>query len=311
MDATYAVNESIRETTDGSWILAEKLLLSRQSSPSSSQPSWSDGENSFFVLSEATGPMPESRPLSNTSIIRKVYDAGAASAVWRVGEAFIKVKKLLVPKATREHVTLEFLHHHKASLSFDIPYVHYHAEVDGRYYLVTSRLPGQTLGEAWPGMDERTKQHYVDRIATICEQLAVLKGDSITGVDGHHISDLWLSGFGENDCDPQHLVNNCKDVGMDCSSFVFYHCDLGPGNIVLNLAEDSIAILDWEIAGFVPREWIHTKFYFCSGLDLPFGDEDERVDYRRRMIGGLEAMGSLEVAEKWWAWYKADRVVDS
>ncbi len=33
---------------------------------------------------------------------------------------------------------------------------------------------------------------------------------------------------------------------MDCSSFGFYHCDLGPGNIIVN---DRIGILDWETAG--------------------------------------------------------------
>jgi len=176
----------------------------------------------YSLSSEATGPVSESRPLSETSEIQKVYDAGAISAVWRVGEAFIKVKKVTLPNATREHVTLDYLHR-KASLGFDIPDVYYHAEFDERYYIILSRLPGQTLAEAWPNMDEPTKQDCVDRIATICEQVAAWKGNSVNGVNGNHLSDLFFTKCGaKKNCNPQNIVNNCEELGMDCSSFVFY-----------------------------------------------------------------------------------------
>lgn len=117
---TYPINESIREIDCNSWLIADQLLLSRQPSPSTTRPSWSDGNGSFFVLSEVVGSPSESRPLPESGELQKVYDAGAASAVWRVGEAFIKVKKVIVPKATREHVTLAYLQE-KTPLSFDIP----------------------------------------------------------------------------------------------------------------------------------------------------------------------------------------------
>lgn len=58
---------------------------------------------------------------------------------------------------------------------------------------------------------------------------------------------------------------------MDVSSFLFYHCDLGPGNILADPAKSSIGTADWELAGYVPREWIKTKFNLSSGMDLPVG----------------------------------------
>lgn len=161
----YPINASIWEINSDCWLIAGKLLLSRQCLPSSNQPSWSDGNGRFYVLSEVSRPQSECQPLSEASELRKVYDAGGVSAVWRAGEAFIKVKEVTMPNATREHVTLEYLHR-KGPLGFSIPIVYYHAEFNGRYYIVLGRLPGQTLSEAWPNMDEPTKKHHVRRIAS-------------------------------------------------------------------------------------------------------------------------------------------------
>ena len=215
---------SIQEIDDDSWIIGDRIL-SRRRSPTYG-PKWSDGAGSFYVISDA----------------------------------FCKVK-ILLPSATREHVTLKYLSDKR--LSFATPKVHYHAEHDGRYYIILSRLPGQTLIEAWPHMDETIKQYYVSRIAEICQEMAMWRAHHISGVDGQYLSDQFLSHTrlgSPIDCSPQNLLSNCKDLGMDCSTLTFYHCDLGPGNIIVSLTEGSIGIIDWETAGFVPKEWIRTKF---------------------------------------------------
>ncbi len=97
--------------------------------------------------------------------------------------------KILDPDATREHVTLQNLHA-KRHLSFAIPCIYYHAEHSGRYYIILSRLPGKTLGEAWPALDETAKQHYVSRIVNICKELALWRAGAVSGVDGKHLSDI-------------------------------------------------------------------------------------------------------------------------
>jgi hypothetical protein len=296
------VNESIQEINDNSWVIGDRILLSRRRLPPSGS-AWSDGKGLFYVISEAPYPLPPSRPLSATTHIKKVYDAGGVSAVWSIGDAFCKVK-ILDPDATREHVTLDYLYN-KRPLSFATPYVHYHAEYDGRYYIVLSGLTGQTLAKAWPNIDEAMKQRYVSRVANICKELAVWQADYISGVDGRHLSETYLTRLGQpEDCSPQNLLTNCKGLGMDCSIFVLYHCDLGPGNIIVNLADGSIGIIDWETAGFVPREWIRTKFRVSGGMDLPGSDQELRVDWRRRVQRRLEEEGFPDIADRWMVWWR-------
>lgn len=48
--------------------------------------------------------------------------------------------------------------------------------------------------------------------------------------------------------DREALLDNCTGMGMDTSCLVFYHCDLGPGNIIVEPATRGIGIIDWEIA---------------------------------------------------------------
>ncbi|KAG9230586.1 hypothetical protein BJ875DRAFT_507203 [Amylocarpus encephaloides] len=178
---------------------------------------------------------------SSTHNIQMVHDAGGVSAVWNIGEAFCKVK-ILDQFVTREHVTLSYLHE-RDSLSFAAPHVYHHVEYDGRYYIFLSRLRGQTLSKVWPTMYEATKTNYVFR------------GERICGVDGQNLSDHFLTRLGlSNDCSPQNLLKNCRELGLECSKFYFYHYDLGPGNIIVDTTTQSIGIIDWETAGFVPKE---------------------------------------------------------
>jgi serine/threonine protein kinase len=297
-----AVRDSIREVNASTWLIGDKIILSRQAL-SSSGPSWGDEYYSFYTVSDVSSP-PPSKPLPANSDIRKIYDAGDVAAVWFIGDAVCKIK-IVEPNSTREHVTLGFLRN-QASISFAVPKVYYHAEYDGRYYIIISRISGETLAAAWPNLDEVTKQRCVGRIAQICNELSVWTGESICGVDGRYLSDQYLTKGKPPNISPQHLLGTCKKVGMDCSKLVFYHCDLGPGNIILNAAQEICGIIDWEVAGFVPIEWIRTKFRVSGGMDLPGEDQDSRVDWRRRVQKYMEKEGLPDVAEVWMAWFKAE-----
>ncbi|KAK5682722.1 hypothetical protein LTS10_005852 [Elasticomyces elasticus] len=61
-------------------------------------------------------------------------------------------------------------------------------------------------------------------------------------------------------------------VSQVANIYVFCYCDMGPGNIIVTLADGVVGIIDWETAGFVPKEWIRTKFCVSSGLNLA-GDD--------------------------------------
>lgn len=304
MAARRPVNESLRAIDCQTWLVGDRLLLSRASTTSPGYL-WSDGHGSFYSVSEAPGTPPASQPLSTTSSdpIRLVYDAGGVSAVWEIGNAFLKAKISNSPSTTREHVTLAGV---KAiPPSFAIPDVLYHGEWAGRHYLFLSKVPGQTLVDAWPTMDEVTKCHCVDRVVDICDELGKLQAKHIGGLDGNQLLDPLLIKRGkEEDFSHENLLKSCAELGMDCSAFIFSHCDLGPGNLIID-GDGSLGIIDWEMAGFVPKDWIRTRFCISGGLDLP-GTGDERVDWRRRVQRRLSTRGYVEIADEWMTWWKGE-----
>lgn len=302
------LNESIREINKSSWLISNTLLLTRSSSPPpdktpTDRACWSDSNGGHFALSTAPEPLPDSKPLTeSSSSITRIHAVDNQAAVWRAGEAFIKAHHMDYPHVTREHVTLQFLKDQRPQ-GFEFPDVYYHFEIGSRYFLVISRVPGQLLEEAWPNMDEILRQYYIGKVADVCNYLAAWRGDIISGVDGHQLLECYLIKFNSKMADalsPQQLLKNCTDMSMDVSTLVFYHCDLGPTNLLVDTSTGSLGIIDWELAGYVPIEWVRTKFRLSAGMDFNYGDEHSKKDWRRRVAQHLEKMGYRDVVDAWW-----------
>ncbi|OAQ69813.1 protein kinase-like protein [Pochonia chlamydosporia 170] len=302
------LNESIREVSGNTWLISNSFLLTRSSLPApnnipTEQACWSDGTGGDFVLSPAPEPLPDSRSLAeNSTCISRVHAVDNLAAVWQAGEAFIKAHHMDYPNVTREHVTLQFLRDQQVQ-GFDFPNVHHHFEADSRYFIIVSRVPGQPLDKAWQNLDEAKRQLYVDKVADICNNLAKLKGQRICGVDGHQLLERYLiKGGGRNadDLSPENLLQNCTEMGMDVSQLVFHHCDLGPTNLLVDPTTGSIGIVDWELAGYVPMEWVRTKFRLSAGMDFSHGEDDYKRSWRRSVAQRLDKMGYMDVVDAWW-----------
>ncbi|KAJ5376753.1 hypothetical protein N7509_013639 [Penicillium cosmopolitanum] len=302
------LNESIREVDKSSWLISNTLLLTRSSEPiphkiPTDQAYWSDSNGGHFILSTAPEILPYSKPLAEDSLsISRVHAVDNQAAVWKAGEAFIKAHHMDYPHLTREHATLQFLKDQKPQ-GFEFPRVYRYFETGSRYFLVVSRVPGQLLEEAWPNMDETLRQHYIGKVADICNRFAKWKGDIIGGVDGQQLLERYLVKGNSKMADalsPQQLLKNCTEMSMDVSTFVFYHCDLGPTNILVDTSTGSLGIIDWELAGYVPIEWVRTKFRLSAGMDFNHGDDDSKKDWRRRVAQHLEKMGYRDAVDAWW-----------
>ncbi|KAJ0158028.1 hypothetical protein CTA2_12464 [Colletotrichum tanaceti] len=200
------------------------------------------------------------------------------------------------------------------ALSFPVPRSLYHAEFDGRYYLFTSRLPGRTLEEAWPTMTESEREPCADRIVTICKEPISRGGkrDAICGVDGAHIGETWMAPPRQHvlDYSPQAQLAYCSELGMDHSDLVFQQNDMAPQNIIVDVSrtgEEAIGIIDWEMAGFVPMDWIRTKFRVCFAWDFDFAgnDVEKSRDMRERVQQKLGQEGFCDVREAYLARWKA------
>ncbi|KAG5803454.1 hypothetical protein H9Q74_011528 [Fusarium xylarioides] len=223
-------------------------------------PSWDDGKDAFFAISEAPSPKPSTRPLSDSCPIVE-FSCGPiteAFGMFEVGHAHLIIDGVY---GTPEHVTLEWLA--EKNLSFQIPDVYYHGVHDRYYYLVYSSLPaGRNLVYAWPGAkDHATMALWANQIADACVELSQWSGGAITGIDGNELIDYYLAKKNK-DYDsmyhPESLRKSCEEISLDCSEFVFALNNVHPIAFTVN-EKGLVGISSWCDAGYVPKDWIGTK----------------------------------------------------
>lgn len=294
----------MRTLDDDRWVIGDKLILSRGPNPNGC--SWSDGAGSYYCVTETSEVIQSGKAHCNFPV---VHEAGKNSRhiIWNIGDAFLKLVIPHSPQVTREHDTLNAI---KDMLpeNCDTPSVLFHGEWDGRYYLAMSKVPGITLHEAWPRMNEDLKSKCVRNVTDLCFALAKFHGKEISGVDGGHLPELYLlKSHQAGNFAPSILATNSREIGMECSTLCFYHCDLVPGNILVNLETETFGIIDWECAGFVPREWIKTKFCVSGSMDLDtsasdYKDAEYRKEWKSRMQASLMEIGFLDVATSFFEW---------
>jgi hypothetical protein len=138
--------------------------------------------------------------------------------------------------------------------------------------------------------------------------MATWKGARFGGVDGHDIPENFLVAEQLSyDYSSSKLLDICKELGMDCSAEnpVFYHADLGPTNIIVEdvPVSGAVGIIDFEIAGYFPRDWVKTKFPLSSGMDLTpeaASEDQERLWWRRECVKLLGESGFEDVLDAWW-----------
>jgi hypothetical protein len=71
----------------------------------------------------------------------------------------------------------------------------------------------------------------------------------------------------------------------------------------------SIGIIDWELAGYVPEEWIKTKFNLSSGMNFPDGKAAEPWEWRRLGAHRLEEIRSTNAIDNWVRFRKTHQVL--
>ena len=88
---------------------------------------------------------------------------------------------------------------------------------------------------------------------------------------------------------------------MDCSSYVFYHADLGPGNIIVENKPETgaIGIIDWEIADYFPRGWVRTKFRISRGTNLEDDVSEQPTWWRSEIQKMLGEHGFEDYTQAW------------
>ncbi|KAK4201564.1 kinase-like domain-containing protein [Triangularia verruculosa] len=259
MDLTIHVRDSVKQIDKASWLVGSKHVLRHLQGPRKEDCLWENSsDGSYYTLSTAPVPLPDAGPLAPNGHASQIHDAGDASAVFCFGDALIIKVRIAEDGTRREPETIAFLAGQQ--LSFDIPTVLFYMEDAGKTYLVEPYAPGKRLNEAWWEMSDEEKEYVATRVSKICAEIKVFQSNVLTGVDYNWMDPLHKPG----DYRVEVLQQHCKELGMDCSVFVLSHNDLGPTNIIVN--GNRIMVLDWEMAGYVPLEWVRTKFAICGAL---------------------------------------------
>lgn len=314
MEVSRPVRDALQQVDERTWLLGDRMSITRRSGKSLEAPCWSDGNGCFFEITKNNANITSDEKLTIDDPFELVHDVGNVHAVWKIGTAFLKVMIPASAEITREHITLQALQ--GRGFTFATPSVLFHGEWDGKYYLIISQVPGATLSHAWPGMDETSRQRCVFEVVRICKEIAASfgQGKKVAGIDGGHLPEYFLGKRSGNDWDfnPEVLLQYCLEIKMDCDTLVFYHCDLGPSNIMVRMVagDPVVGLIDWECAGFVPKDWVRTKYLVSGGMDfdLPRGSSREaRHEWRDRIEAYLGVEDFKEVSESWQAWFATGR----
>lgn len=112
----------------------------------------------------------------------KLFYGASTRGVWSIGsDVVLKDRPDEGPKAKIEVKTLNYLTTHT-----DIPapkVLRDWVDRDGRYFVLTERIDGQTLEEAWPFLSELQRIAIADQVVHVRKQLRSITSASIQSVD--------------------------------------------------------------------------------------------------------------------------------
>lgn len=296
-DPINRVKHEIKQIDSQTWVIGPVVL--HRSATYVPNATWHDPlDNSYYTIDESSPLIDADTVEPDTPFIRFVREAGTESAVWTIGSnAFCKVR-VTYPGVTPESTTLKAV---KArNFSFATPTVFHHAFGPEINYLFLERVPGITLEAAWLGLDQTWRKRYATRVAEICEEMAQWKGSRLGGIDGQVLVNYYLRGSSvEGPFSVEQLYDGCKDLGMDVNELVFAHGDMGPTNIMVEEkpVTGKVGIIDFEDAGFYPKEWILTIACVSAGYVVEAGDDI--VAWKRLIIDTLRERGFKDVTDAW------------
>jgi hypothetical protein len=291
------IRRSLKQIDQYTWLIGD-LILRRILGPSEFI-AWKDDDGSNFSLMVAPRPLPSTTIEVDSPHIKLIHEAGDASAIWSIGNNAVCKARYTLPGITPESTTLKYVQERKPS--FMTPEILHHAYDYDRNYLFLQKLPGKTLYEAWPGLDEYWRQKYIDEIVRLIQEMEQWKG-ALGGIDGQGLLENWiLEPKSKRDYSPDNLRASFEQHGVDFSDCIFYHADLAPTNI---LVEDEpqtgrVSLIDFELAGFFPKDWIRTKFKASYAFDLDESTNSHPEAFRKLMDKTLEAHGYEDFTEVW------------
>jgi hypothetical protein len=269
--------ESVKTMDSHLWTLGSALMCvkmaTQDAQPHNSIVSWQDGDSTFHLLPRDDSVIEKLG--QGDPVIDRIQDCGSNGALWAIGNEVICKVKSWAERRQRESSTIEFV---RENFSFvPLPEVIY-SSIDRsihRTFMLMKRVHARTLNTAWSTLSRLQQQNIANKMAEYCATIAQKTSPRYESTHGSGVLEYWLMG------DPpasrpswlpmllgpltgpelKRYMSNIsnKPVPHFEDVFHFYHCDLGPTNILVSDDGDSVAaIIDWEAAAYFPSFWVAT-----------------------------------------------------
>jgi hypothetical protein len=198
------------------------------------------------------------------------------AGIWRIGigNPYIKAyrRPFYYPNTTSAITTLQWLDDGR-QWSFNHLKVLYFEQLPDFEIAIVNMIPGTPLDELWPSLDAAAKQRYAERITAIHKELALNSPmqTRITGVDGKDAIDtdlaLWDPQKKKYNFEPNHLLENCREIGMTCSYFLFGNTCVLPVNFFVDTETDTMGTVASSPSSGLPPSPLFPSRRIYAGSD--------------------------------------------
>ena len=292
--------ESVKRINPQLWTLGSNLICTKFGAhdvhPHNSIVSWQDGNGIFHLL-----PRDDSLLMNlneGDSATDRIQECGTGGGVWGIGNEVICKVKGWSEERQLEASTLNFVRDNFTSIPLPEVLYSWIDRAINRTFLIMRRVHARTLNAAWPSLSTSQRQSIANKMADYCVTLAGKTSSQYESVSGYGVFEYWLMG-----CPPasnltwlpmtlgplsgpelhEYMSNISNEPIPDFdNTFLFYHCDLGPTNILISDDGDSVvAIIDWEAAAYFPSFWVATRpatnwaYYRLSELTVEPQEQNE------------------------------------
>lgn len=222
----------------GSSIICESVE-NRKSKPANAIVDWQDGDRTYYLY-ESTA---NSSALAGDEEIDRIHLGGTGAAVWSIRNNAICKVHAWCEGLELEANTIRFVR--QSAEEVPVPEV-IHTWIDhdlSRTFLITRRVSGQTLDQAWPRLSSSQRIQIADAIARYCDTLVTKTSslfEMVTGCGVHEprLMPTWLPRT-MGPFSSEAVLTYMKRISTEPppnidTLFHFYHADLGPTNMMIS-----------------------------------------------------------------------------
>lgn len=209
-------------------------------------------EKKYYLIHSSAGDTYVKRNLTHDEYL-------ASKAIGRILVPFMHMERLKNEVATINYV--------KSHTDVPVPTVRCSFEDNGRPYIVINAALGVRMSE----LSDDAKMVVMEEVEIYLQTLQKIASKVMGGISGEACLPYRLARAA-----PRELM---KFKESSTNEFVLCHNDLSQHNIIVDESTLKItAILDWEYAGFYPKEF-EGAFYKRSGPSVALTGEEDDVPY--------------------------------